>query len=674
MNHFPFMAPVSEVVIKAIENLSRTKFNGAMLFVYFSAHGADKKPAAIKTIGTESTYLYNSRGIYRFPPLITNLEVKPTGTMGVVREGSVTIKFASIQQMQDPKYVDFFRIGTGKTITWGWNQNRITGNNFNLDPPSETNSKLICNNIDEWQKFLKKNHYGADILVGPLINFSFTLNNDASVDVVFTVGSPNELIAYMGSHKEDASSSQSSDENNISAYRVAALLNLTNGDFTGGTASEFETYVLPNLINYKFSTSTFAQMWANVASFFSSGEASNTLSEDVYINFDAIVKYVLNQRKGAPLGTPGSTPTTGSVYEFDISEAVSVASKNMISNSENVIFCNIQMANPRIIGNELVLDTVNTQAFSVRPNGLSYPETVVLKRPFKNADGGTIDNEIDPYKWGYVKNAFFKVDFVQDIVKNNGDGNIVDIVEKLCNEINIASCGLTDLAPQETSTSKERAIWTIVDYNLIGKITKEKKEIPTLSLFESGNKRSTITNISFNCDLPKEIAAMTMLGNRKGNDVGKGLFFTHIEDTVLAATKKNGYVAPPPVTAAAGTPTPPKIDESCIFIKMEPTEQFSGANNPERTKAVFKNTDMLKSLYFGTTGADGYNQKNPLLPIELEITVIGISGIIAGQVLQLESGTLPFNQGGIFQVKEVNHTVAGNKWETIIKLGYRPDN
>jgi hypothetical protein len=30
------------------------------------------------------------RGNYRFPPLITNLEVKPTGTMGVVREGSVT--------------------------------------------------------------------------------------------------------------------------------------------------------------------------------------------------------------------------------------------------------------------------------------------------------------------------------------------------------------------------------------------------------------------------------------------------------------------------------------------------------------------------------------------------------------------------------------------------------
>lgn len=101
---------------------------------------------------------------------------------------------------------------------------------------------------------------------------------------------------------------------------------------------------------------------------------------------------------------------------------------------------------------------------------------------------------------------------------------------------------------------------------------------------------------------------------------------------------------------------------------MDDTEQVHGLNNPERTKAIFKNTDMLKSLYFG-----GRNTNYPLLPIELEITVLGISGIIAGQVLKLDGGNLPFSKAGIFQVKEVNHTVS-DKWETTIKLGYRPEN
>lgn len=654
MNHFPFMAPVSEIVINAIENLDKTNFSGAMPFVYFTAHGSAKAPGKIETIGLESGYSFSKRGKYRFPPLITNLEVKPTGTMGVVREGSVTVKFAAMDQMTD--YQDFFRIGTGKTITWGWNQNRLTGGEMPDLTPTTANSAKICNNITEWQKYLKKYNYSADILVGPLINFNFTVNNDASVDVVFTVGSPNELVAYMGSHKEDANSSKSSDENNISAYRVAALLNLTSGDF--GTGAEFETFVHPNLINYNFSTSTFAQMWANVANFFSSGEASNTLSEDVFINFYAIAKYVLNQQKGAP-------PTTLPQYVFDIMDAVSVAHENMISNSENVIFCNNQMANPRIVGTELVLDLVNTQDFDTKTYKHSYPQSGSLSRTFENADGVGIKNEVDKYKWGYVRNAYFKVDFVQDIVKNNGDGNIVEIVEKLCNELNLATCGLTDLAPQVTSTASGSEVFTVVDYNLIGKIPTS---VPSMNLFEPYGGSSTITNVSFNCDLPKEIGAMAMLGNRKGNDVGGKLFFEHIADSVLDAKRKSGYTSAPTTAAPAPSTTPPKIDESCIFIKMDDTEQVHGLNNPERTKAIFKNTDMLKSLYFG-----GRNTNYPLLPIELEITVLGISGIIAGQVLKLDGGNLPFSKAGIFQVKEVNHTVS-DKWETTIKLGYRPEN
>ena len=77
---------------------------------------------------------------------------------------------------------------------------------------------------------------------------------------------------------------------------------------------------------------------------------------------------------------------------------------------------------------------------------------------------------------------------------------------------------------------------------------------------------------------------------------------------------------------------------------------------------------MLKALYFGN---NNINKNNPLLPIELEITVLGISGIIAGQVLKLPDGNLPFGNAGIFQVKEVNHTVT-DTWETTIKLGFRP--
>lgn len=729
------MAPVEKTIINAIENLNKSTFSGAMPFVYFTAH-SQKDPI---TIGTETSYRYNSlqMGKHRFPPLITNLEVKPTGTMGVVREGEVTVKFASMEQMKEFK--NFFRIGTAKTITWGWNQNRLDGSNFNLpDVPSDTFSKGIANNIDAWRTQLNTWKYSADILVGPLINFNFTLNEDASVDVVFTVGSPNELVAFMGSHKKNSNEVKSSDADNIAAYRVASLLNLVDAEFSPAI---FDKEIRPNLLNYDNTQSTLKKIWEGVTSVFNTimGDSQyDNVSEDVYASFGTIAQYAINQN---PSGS-------NTIYTFDISEAISVAHPNMISNSENVIFLNKEMATPTVVNNEIKLDKTKLQTFDTIINNIShsYPESGT----FDGTYGGTI-NKFKARNWGYVKNVFFKVPFVQDIIKNNGDGSIVDIVEKLCNEINIASCGLTDLAPQVSSkqTVKNvpaKEVFTVVDYALI----PDKINPTPLSLFEKGSNSSTIINISFNCDLPKEIGSMAMLGNRKSTDVGGKLFFDYEKDNVLMTPDRlsdydytggkgpggggggggggtpknygkikpgsklpgaldiNGKIIPDPkglpgkdskgndlvwfwdekngtpgwfpqldptksaqAKAAANIAGKMLIDESCVFIKYDAAEHTSSKNLDHGVfKAVFKNTDMIKAMYFG----DGnHNKNNPLLPIELEITVLGISGIIAGQIIELEKDALPFGNVGIFQVKEVNHTV-NDKWETTIKLGFRPTN
>ena len=652
MNHFPFMAPVSKTIVNAIENLDIEIFSGAMPFVYLHAFNSSK------TIGTETSYAYGSAemGIYRFPPLITNLEVKPTGTMGVVREGSVTVKFASMSQLNS--YQDFFRIGNAKTIAWGWNQNRISGNNMPDFKINDTFSKDFVGDITKWQNWIKGKDYSADVMVGPLINFSLTLNNDASVDVIFTVGSPTELVAYMGSHKTDVESAKASDENNIASYRVASLLNLLDKDFIPGAGSNFDTIIRPNLLNYNTAQSTLNKLWKSASTLFNSftglGTNYDNVSEEVYMSFWLIAKYALNQGK------------TGK-YIFDLEDAVSVAHPNMISNSENVIFLNKTMANPIVVANEITLNTGIFQNFDTKLLTHSYPASGSLLREFKNSDGVASKNTVPEKYWGKVYNVFFKVSFVQDVIKNNGDGSIYEIVEKLCNEINIASCGLTDLAPQTVSNSKGIETFTVVDYALV---PDAPDTIEELNLFQRGTDNSTITNVSFNCDLPKEIAAMTMLGNKKGTNAGGASFFATLPDTVLGTPGPSGYTGKKKTVAPATGTTPVLIDESVVLIENDDTDHVHGANNVGTTKAIFKNTDLIKTLYFGPDS--GHRGNNPLLPIELEITVLGISGIIAGQVLRLPDNTLPFGNSGIFQVKEVNHTVAGNKWETIIKLGFRP--
>jgi hypothetical protein len=731
MNHFPFFAPVSSNVIKAIVDLKKEQFAGAMPFVYFHEHNGLVTGEQI-TLGTEASYTFNPKLKYRFQPLITNLEVKPTGTMGVVREGSVTVKFASMDQMKD--YQDFFRIGSAKTIVWGWNQNRLTGKDKPEIKIDDKLSKSIAGNIDKWLDFIKQHGLSADIMVGPLINFNFTLNNDASVDVVFTVGSPTEITAYLGSHKTDATSVKTGDKENVSAYKVANLLGLSDSEYTSILDSELK----PNLLNYDYSQSSISQTWTNVLS--SIGLQYDSISEDVFIAFNLIEKYAINQRSDG--GKSGR-------YKLNLEDSITCAHPNMISNSENVIFLNTTMANPKVVGTETILDIANPQNIDHKrtigqDSVKSYPEDGNGERTYKNEAGEEFKNTFKPRHWGKTRNILFKVSFVQDIIKNNGDGNIVNILEQLCSEINLATCGLTDVSPQTMSKEDGKEVFTIVDYAL----TPEGHNAPELPLFEAGDKSSTIINISFNCDLPKEIGAMAMLGNRKTIDSGTKLFFSYEKDAVLDVPTNANYTpisgsggggggggdgggqpanygklqvgsqspgeldnvskkvipnptglpgkdslgkdkvwnyvyfgtAPgrwvaqqdkantPAAKAATAVAMNVLINESCVLIKNEDTEHTHGKNNIGVTKVIFKNTDMIKKLYFGDTET---NKNRPLLPIELELTVLGISGITCGQVLTINN--LPFDNNGIFQVKEVNHTV-NDTWETTIKLGFRPDN
>jgi hypothetical protein len=94
------------------------------------------------------------------------------------------------------QYQDFFRIGNAKSIVWGWNKNRITGDN--QQPANTRASEGLANNIDAWLNFCAGTSHSSDAMVGPLIDFSFTLNTDASVDATFTVGTKTEIPAYLG--------------------------------------------------------------------------------------------------------------------------------------------------------------------------------------------------------------------------------------------------------------------------------------------------------------------------------------------------------------------------------------------------------------------------------------------------------------------------------------------
>lgn len=721
MNHFPLFDNLPSDKANAISATPagfQALFSGAASFIRFVSYQNGEV-----VIGRDSSYVYDEKklGGERFPPLITGLEVKPGGSMGVLREGHVTVKFASIKQMEAHR--EFFRIGTPKAIVWGWTKSRQSGKDIIVPQglPSST-AKNLVDNIEAWETYCGDG--SKDAMVGPLIDFSYTINSDASIDATFVIGTKNEITAYLGTTKHTKTNTNSSTKDSVLDVRIARALELNNSEFLN---IKTNSALLSNTINYDYANQGF---WSSIASRISTWFDTtvtidhDSYSDDVYISMDFISKYAINKNK-----------TTGD-YKLDIENAIAAAHKNIISNSENVIFPNATMANPQANstgdGATLVLNTTNTQNFKLA-SGKEFPEqTNSSKLSIYNPKL----NKYEAGKWGYIKNIFLKVDFVLDAAKSVAEtGKLGDFVQKLCDEINVAACGLMELAPQVQANQNGKLIYTIVDYALLpNKISTPPTKIDLFS------PRTTITDINFTSDLPKEIISMAMLDNQQSREIGKKLFFSWKQDvndilnlnsykTSTGATGTgntgngmgfgnifgvNDFILPgtpggigPFITgyqfntsgtsgtsgtsaaAAAASNTNNSgfgllpgtgqamanagasigqsntlIDDNCVIIHSDAAIMTNG---PVDVRAVLKDTALCKNLYFGNSG---HNKNNPLLPIELEITVLGISGITIGKIVDID---VPFDNGGIFQVTEVTHTV-DETWETKIKFRFRPNN
>lgn len=106
---------------------------------------------------------------------------------------------------------------------------------------------------------------------------------------------------------------------------------------------------------------------------------------------------------------------------------------------------------------------------------------------------------------------------------------------------------------------------------------------------------------------------------------------------------------------------------------------ISGSGRKELLKDAyivsFQDKTIFTSLHlYDTTNEDRIEEDgesiSPLMPIEFEFTIHGISGINRGNKFKVKGLPKEYNRG-FFQVLSVNHTVDGMQWKTKITGGYR---
>ena len=57
--------------------------------------------------------------------------------------------------------------------------------------------------INAWKSYCAGGGYSYDTMVGPLMDFTFSVNADATIDATFTIGTKNEIPAFLGTTRHD---------------------------------------------------------------------------------------------------------------------------------------------------------------------------------------------------------------------------------------------------------------------------------------------------------------------------------------------------------------------------------------------------------------------------------------------------------------------------------------
>ena len=685
MSRFPFINNIDTKVINAITNTDKVTFSGTQAFAFLQCFLGDNNVGSI--IGNETYQKFNfddiNKQVKRLPPMIMDVDIKTTGNMGAIKKAEVTVKFSSMDDVVANK--GFLLIGKTQLLGWGWSKGRngkqvLVGNGTGV-------AATAINALSHYDTVVGKDF---DILAGVLTNFDINVNDNLTVDVKLELSQPSDIPAFLALSKKNEAVVDGTDgekaKGSVMAAQAAKL------DPSAGK----DTEAYQSLLQYTLNIDDEIVDWTY----------GNT--EIPYIQFGYIVKTICNKGKDTKMGN-------GMPVDVQIDNSIACGRPVMISASEHVIIPARNL--PKTVDTEpvnfgkdtvrkITLDVNNTVTFG--PVNLAEPMEFPASENYTPYPGVTIP----AYEYGFIRNLFISADFIKEAAK--GCDNNKEFLEKVINEINIAGAGLWNLALRDieapsNSGHKGHMVYTIVDYNL----ANDAAPPPILNLYSSN---STITNISINADMPKEIAGQAMLGGDvqgSDNPVGQIIFRSSAKDPVLGAVARENakYVSADNSggTTNSGEKAPVKdergttkkildatangikvaagaIADAAGYVKDAVVAGWHGLTNSPgdlRVKlnkkpyysgsddsyfVVLKDPGIIKNMYFG---AGGRKEKSALLPTKISFTTLGVGGFTIGRALRLPNIPWIDDSKGYWQVTDVAQKIDSSKWEVTVELRFR---
>ena len=323
----------------------------------------------------------------------------------------------------------------------------------------------------------------------------------------------------------------------------------------------------------------------------------------------------------------------------------------------------------------------------------------------------------DDLKRGYLKNIYINLQFLKTLLNDPNNKNLKEVYDAICKEINDACCNFWELTVVDAPDVNGKSTLKIVDtkgppdksytheiykfeYMTNNSIIKKLNFTTNLSnaqanqiIFKAGaydyttsNQPLDYSNLQNNVNSKKPKAVYTdrilktkstaqTVNNKKDTDTSEIYFKEILKDgnkysegflqVTLFGETKNANSAEFRSTAVSGDPgrRVERVGGKSVDYK---TYDIVDIIMPYEELVVnMLNDGDLK------TNTNIYNA--PLRNVEIEISLMGISGIKTFEFFRVTNLPPPFNDDVVvFQVTNVTHVVNENTWETRLKAQLRP--
>ena len=312
----------------------------------------------------------------------------------------------------------------------------------------------------------------------------------------------------------------------------------------------------------------------------------------------------------------------------------------------------------------------------------------------------------DGLKRGYLKNIYVNLKFLKDVLLSDQNNNIKEVYDAICTEINKASCNFWELTVVDAPVKNGNSTLKVVD----GKGPPNKNDANKIYKFEYMTNNSIIKKLNFTTNLSNAQANQIIFkaGTYDYTTSNQLLDYTNV--TNLPNSNKPEVVYSDRIIKTKAGKKELKQTKPSVKLNKEDIEYyykligkdgkkyddhflqvtlFDEKINPNSKSGTDTITDyetydivdiimpfedlVLYMLNDGDlkTNTNIYNA--PLRNVEIELSLMGISGIKTFEFFRISNLPPPFNDDVVvFQVINVTHVISENTWETRIKAQLRP--